>query len=96
MPSDRVGVGGAYAVGWPARVLPAGWDTEQRSWQVPGKHIDFRGPAGSNIDVQGRSKEDKDRRDVEVTLPLLDPNARRWLRDAVARMDPEREWVRTL
>lgn len=39
---------------------------------------------------------DKDRRDAEVALPRLDPSAKRWLRDAVARMDPEHEWVRTL
>lgn len=38
----------------------------------------------------------KDRRDVEVALPLLDPAARRWLRDAVAQMDPDHEWAQGL
>jgi len=39
---------------------------------------------------------EKDRRDAEATLPRLDAQARRWLRDTVARMDPDHEWVRTL
>ncbi len=39
---------------------------------------------------------DKDRRDAEVTLPRLDADARRWLRDAVARIDPDHQWVRSL
>lgn len=39
---------------------------------------------------------DKDRRDAAAALPRLDPAARRWLRDAVARTDPDHEWVRTL
>lgn len=38
----------------------------------------------------------KDRRDAEAALPLLDAPARAWLRDAVARMDPDHEWARTL
>lgn len=39
---------------------------------------------------------DKDRQDALVTIPRLDAGAKRWLRDAVARMDPDHEWVRTL
>lgn len=39
---------------------------------------------------------DKDRRDAQVALPRLDSNARRWLRDTVARMAPDHEWVRAL
>lgn len=39
---------------------------------------------------------DKDRSDVEVTLPRLDAQARRWLREAVARMDPKHDWVQAL
>ena len=39
---------------------------------------------------------DKDRRDAEVAIPLLDPPARKWLREAVARFDPDNEWVRSL
>ena len=39
---------------------------------------------------------EKDRRDAEVALPLLDRPARTWLRDAVARLDPEHEWARSL
>ena len=38
----------------------------------------------------------KDRRDAEVALPMLGAGARRWLRDAVARIDPEHAWVREL
>ncbi len=38
----------------------------------------------------------KDRRDAEVAIPLLHADARRWLRDTVARYAPEHEWVRTL
>ena len=36
---------------------------------------------------------DKDRLDAEVTLPRLDVHARRWLRDAVARMDSHHPWA---
>lgn len=36
---------------------------------------------------------DKDRRDAEVALPLLDDAARQWLRGTVARMDPGHEWA---
>ena len=42
--------------------------------------------------AQGR---EKDRRDADVALPLLDDRARRWLSDAVARMDPGHPWVTT-
>ena len=40
--------------------------------------------------AQGR---DKDRRDAEVTLQLLDDRARDWLSRTVARMDPGHPWV---
>lgn len=36
---------------------------------------------------------EKDRRDAEVALPLLDDEARRWLRGAVARIDPSHSWA---
>lgn len=39
---------------------------------------------------------DKDRRDAEVALPRLDARARRWLREAVARFDPDHKWVKAL
>jgi hypothetical protein len=39
---------------------------------------------------------DKDREDAAVTIPMLDNRARAWLRDAVARMEPDHEWVRNL
>ncbi len=35
----------------------------------------------------------KDQRDAEVTLPRLDAQARGWLRDAVARMNPHHLWA---
>lgn len=38
----------------------------------------------------------KDRADAKATIPMLDRRARAWLRDAVARMDPDHEWVRSL
>lgn len=36
---------------------------------------------------------EKDRRDAEVALPLLDASARQWLDDAVAAMDPHHPWI---
>ncbi|KRF17221.1 hypothetical protein ASG90_07895 [Nocardioides sp. Soil797] len=36
---------------------------------------------------------EKDRRDAEVVLPMLDGPARRWLRDAVARFQPDHPWA---
>ena len=39
---------------------------------------------------------DKDRRDAEVALPMLDAGARDWLRRAIERMDPDHAWARTL
>jgi hypothetical protein len=38
----------------------------------------------------------KDRADAKATIPMLDRRARAWLRDVVARMDPDHEWVRSL
>jgi hypothetical protein len=38
----------------------------------------------------------KDRRDAEVTIPMLDAAARRWLRAAVARLDARHPWLETL
>lgn len=37
---------------------------------------------------------EKDRRDAEVTLPLLDDDARTWLRCAVSRIDADHAWAR--
>jgi len=39
---------------------------------------------------------EKDRRDAETTLPLLDARARRWLRDTVAQFSPDHPWVTSL
>lgn len=39
---------------------------------------------------------EKDRRDAEVALPLLDAPARRWLRDAVGAMHPQHAWLDVL
>jgi len=36
---------------------------------------------------------EKDRRDAEVTLPLLDDRARGWLSRTVARMDSAHPWA---
>jgi hypothetical protein len=38
----------------------------------------------------------KDRRDAEVTIPMLDAAARRWLSAAVARLDARHPWLETL
>ncbi len=38
----------------------------------------------------------KDRIDAEVALPMLDEPARRWLRETIARMNPDHEWARKL
>jgi hypothetical protein len=38
----------------------------------------------------------KDTLDAELALPRLNASARRWLRDAVARMDPDHPWVKAL
>lgn len=37
---------------------------------------------------------EKDRLNAEVALSMLDARARRWLVDAVARIDPEHAWVK--
>ena len=38
----------------------------------------------------------KDRRDADVTLPMLDQAARDWLRSTVGRVDPQHRWARDL
>lgn len=38
----------------------------------------------------------KDRCDADVALPLLDSGAKRWLRNAVACLDPNHDWVQTV
>jgi hypothetical protein len=35
----------------------------------------------------------KDRRDLEVALPLLEPGPRRWLRESIARLRPDHPWL---
>lgn len=37
---------------------------------------------------------DKDCRDADVALPMLDDRARGWLRATVARIDPDHPWAR--
>jgi hypothetical protein len=38
----------------------------------------------------------KERRDFDVTLPLLDAEARAWLRDAIGIVHPGHRWLATL
>jgi hypothetical protein len=38
---------------------------------------------------------EKDRRDAEAVLPMLDTGARDWLRRAVAGIDPHHPWATT-
>ncbi|HZS31366.1 MAG TPA: hypothetical protein VFA37_08930 [Gaiellaceae bacterium] len=42
------------------------------------------------------SAEDKNRADFEAVLPRLDPPARRWLEEAIARLHPGHEWLAEL
>lgn len=39
---------------------------------------------------------DKDQRDFEEVVPLLEPTAQRWLRDALELVHPGHEWLRAL
>ncbi|MGO1975278.1 MAG: nucleotidyltransferase domain-containing protein [Propionibacteriaceae bacterium] len=39
---------------------------------------------------------EKDRRDAEITLPLLDDPARAWLRETITRMNPDHAWAASL
>lgn len=39
---------------------------------------------------------EKDRKDAEIAIPMLDSQARTWLREAVARLVPDHEWTRNL
>ena len=45
---------------------------------------------------KARSARPKDEQDLEGVLPLLDPSARRWLRDALARVHPGHAWLRRI
>ncbi|GAB3769132.1 hypothetical protein FB382_002547 [Nocardioides ginsengisegetis] len=42
---------------------------------------------------KARLQRAKDRRDLEVTWPLLAPEARAWLREAVGRLHPDHPWL---
>lgn len=39
---------------------------------------------------------EKDRLDAEVVLPMLNPSARQWLRNTIARIEPKHPWVADL
>ena len=40
-----------------------------------------------------RPDEEKNAADLADTLPRLDPDRRRWLRDAIARVHPGHPWL---
>lgn len=66
-------------------------DLDAVTWVAP----DGLRYAKPEVSLMFKARQDraKDRRDAEVTLPLLDAAARRWLRDAVAGWDPDNPWV---
>jgi hypothetical protein len=45
---------------------------------------------------KAKHKRDKDRADFDAVLPLLDRDARGWLRDALELVHPGHEWLRAL
>ncbi|MGL5818420.1 MAG: hypothetical protein ACRCYR_12710 [Phycicoccus sp.] len=68
-------------------------DLEDVTWVAP-DGLRYTRPEVTLM-FEAAQARDKDRRDAEAALPRLDPAARRWLGDAVARMDPDHEWART-
>lgn len=71
----------------PGHVLPV-----EEATYVAGDGIRYLNPEIALM-YKARLRRAKDRRDVEVTWPLLAPEARAWLRDAVGRLHPDHEWL---
>lgn len=69
-------------------------DLEAVTWIAP-DGLRYARPEVTLMFKAAQTRE-KDRRDADVTLPRLDPPARRWLRDAVARFNPDHAWVQAL
>lgn len=69
-------------------------DLEEVTWVAP-DGLRYARPEVTLMFKAAQTRQ-KDRRDAELAVPRLDAQARRWLRDAVARMDPDHVWVQTL
>jgi hypothetical protein len=67
-------------------------DLEDVTWVAP-DGLRYARPEVSLMFKAAQSRE-KDCQDAEVALPMLDAPARRWLRDAVARREPDHPWAR--
>ncbi|GCD92332.1 nucleotidyltransferase domain-containing protein [Nocardioides sp. LS1] len=71
----------------PGHVLPV-----EEATYVAGDGIRYLNPEIALM-YKARLQRAKDRRDLEVTWPLLAPEARAWLRDAVGRLHPDHPWL---
>lgn len=69
-------------------------DLEDVTWVAP-DGLRYARPEVTLMFKAAQSRE-KDQRDAEVALPLLDAHARGWLRDTVARFDSRHPWVTAL
>jgi hypothetical protein len=69
-------------------------DLEDVTWLAP-DGLRYARPEVTLMFKAGQTRE-KDRRDAATALPKLDPSARRWLREAVGRFDPDHEWVHAI
>jgi len=69
-------------------------DLDDVTWVTP-DGLRYARPEVTLMFKAAQARE-KDRRDAEVTLPLLDDQARGWLSRTVAQMDPAHPWARDL
>ena len=69
-------------------------DLDDVTWVAP-DGLRYARPEVSLMFKAAQQRE-KDRRDAEVLLPMLDGSQRRWLRDTVALLDPTHDWVARL
>lgn len=69
-------------------------DLADVTWTAP-DGIRYARPEVTLMFKAAQARE-KDRLDARTALPRLDARARRWLRDTVARLDPDHEWVHAL
>lgn len=67
-------------------------DLDDVTWVAP-DGLRYARPEVTLMFKAAQARE-KDRRDAEVTLPLLDDRARSWLGRTLARFAPEHPWVR--
>ena len=67
-------------------------DLDDVTWVAP-DGLRYARPEVTLMFKAAQARE-KDRRDAEATLPLLDDQARDWLSRTMARMDPAHPWAR--